>query len=127
MEGFLLIDKPKGITSFDVVRQVRRITGEKKVGHGGTLDPLATGLLIVALGKATKKLGELLGSDKEYEVLACFGGVSDTYDADGRITFSVGKSDSIYSSYYSLLIYSRICHSVSYQTKFWTIGKICFN
>lgn len=85
MEEFLLIDKPKGITSFDVVRQVKRMTGEKKVGHGGTLDPLATGLLIVALGKATKKLGALLGSDKEYEVWGHFGAMTETYDAAADI------------------------------------------
>jgi tRNA pseudouridine55 synthase len=86
MEGFLLIDKEKGITSFDVVCGVRRKTGVKKVGHGGTLDPLATGLLVVAVGRSfTKKLHTLLKTDKEYEVVGKFGYVSDSYDADGEI------------------------------------------
>ncbi|MDP3981563.1 MAG: tRNA pseudouridine(55) synthase TruB [Chlamydiota bacterium] len=82
----MLIDKEKGMTSFDVVRDVRRLTGEKKVGHSGTLDPLATGLLLVALGQGTKLLEYLIGCDKEYEVVARFGAVSDTYDAEGEIT-----------------------------------------
>ena len=87
MEGFLLIDKEKGFTSFDVVRGVRQLCGVKKVGHGGTLDPLATGLLVVAVGRSsTKKLHTLLKSDKEYEVVAAFGYISDSYDADGHLT-----------------------------------------
>lgn len=95
MSGFLLIDKEKGVTSFDVVARVRRITGEKRVGHAGTLDPLATGLLIVGVGRdATKQLGNYLKMDKEYEVTAEFGAVSDTYDAEGRIIFSAEKNDS---------------------------------
>lgn len=85
MEGIILIDKDKGRTSFDVVRDLRRITGQRRIGHGGTLDPLATGLLVVAIGKATKKLNQFLGSDKEYLVRAHFGMVSDSYDADGKI------------------------------------------
>lgn len=86
MDGFLLIDKEKGITSFDIIRIVRKILGEKKAGHAGTLDPLATGLVIVGLGKATKSLKDLLGMDKKYEVLAEFGYVSDSYDADGVVS-----------------------------------------
>lgn len=83
MQGFVLIDKPQGITSFDVVAKVRKLTGEKRVGHSGTLDPLATGLLIVAVGRgATKHLQKFVGLDKEYEVTGRFGYVSDTYDAD---------------------------------------------
>lgn len=85
MEGFLLIDKPKGITSFDVIAKVRKLTGERRVGHAGTLDPLATGLLIVAVGRgATKHLQKFVGLDKEYEVTGKFGYVSDTYDADSK-------------------------------------------
>ncbi len=85
MDGFLFIDKEKGMTSFDVVREVRRIVGEKKVGHSGTLDKAATGLLILALGRGTKLLEYLIGCGKEYEVLARFGYVSDTYDGSGEI------------------------------------------
>jgi len=79
------MDKAKGETSFDVIRRVRRDTGEKKVGHAGTLDPLATGLLLVALGRGTKLLEYLIGCDKEYEVVGRFGYVSDSYDAEGEI------------------------------------------
>lgn len=85
MNGFFLIDKDKGDTSFDVVRGIRKIIGEKKVGHSGTLDPLATGLLLVACGEGTKLLEYLIGCDKEYLVDAEFGFVSDTYDAEGRV------------------------------------------
>jgi len=88
MDGFLLIDKEKGMTSFDVIRVLKRKFGIKKlkIGHAGTLDPIATGLMIVAIGKATKLLGGFLGANKTYIGSAKFGAVSDTYDADGKIT-----------------------------------------
>jgi len=88
MDGFLLIDKERGMTSFDVIRVLKRKFGIKKlkIGHAGTLDPIATGLMIVAIGKATKLLGRFLGADKVYIGSAKFGAVSDTYDADGKIT-----------------------------------------
>ncbi|MBI4232089.1 tRNA pseudouridine(55) synthase TruB [Candidatus Peregrinibacteria bacterium] len=85
MDGILLIDKPKGISSFDVIRKLRGILKIKKIGHSGTLDPLATGLLVLGIGKGTKLLADLIGLDKEYEVLARFGYESDTYDADGEV------------------------------------------
>lgn len=88
MKGFLLIDKEKGETSFDVVAKLRRLTGVGKIGHSGTLDPLATGLLLVAVGEGTKLLEYFVGLDKEYEVVARFGAVSSTYDAAGGITES---------------------------------------
>jgi tRNA pseudouridine55 synthase len=85
--GFLLIDKPAGITSHDVVDRVRRITGVRRVGHAGTLDPFATGLLIVGVGReATRELGSFLGCDKEYVATMRLGAVSDTQDLDGTIT-----------------------------------------
>ncbi len=84
--GFLLIDKPKGLTSFDIVREIKKILKIKKVGHSGTLDPLATGLLLVAFGEGTKFLEFLIGCDKAYETLAVFGSRSDSYDADGEIS-----------------------------------------
>jgi len=84
--GFLLIDKPAGITSHDVVDRVRRVTGLKKVGHGGTLDPFATGLLVVGVGRAaTKELGTFIGKDKEYEAVMRLGATSDSQDKDGEI------------------------------------------
>lgn len=85
MKGFLLVDKGKGLTSFDVVHKIRKWSNVRRVGHAGTLDPLATGLLIVAIGEATKFLEYLVGCDKEYEVLARFGVVSETYDAEGPL------------------------------------------
>lgn len=85
MNGFLLINKPKGITSFDVIRRVRKTLNMRKVGHAGTLDPLATGLLILALGEGTKLLEYLIKQNKTYEAEITFGSVSDTFDAEGEI------------------------------------------
>ena len=87
---FLLIDKPGGMTSHGVVDVVRKITGEKRVGHGGTLDPLATGILIVGVGReSTKKLGGVsLGKDKTYRATIVLGEEKDTDDAEGK-TISV--------------------------------------
>ncbi len=85
--SFLLINKPAGITSHDVIDRVRRITGERKVGHAGTLDPFATGLLIVAVGRSsTKRLSEFVKLDKSYRAAIHFGGTSDTQDRTGVIT-----------------------------------------
>lgn len=85
MNGFLLIDKPKEWTSFNVVKKVSHLLGERKVGHAGTLDKLAVGLVILAFGEATKLLEFLIGLDKEYEVEMKFGAVSETYDSEGPI------------------------------------------
>ncbi len=85
MRGFLLVDKKNGQTSFDVVRDVRRALSVKKVGHAGTLDPLATGLLLIAVGEGTKLLEYFIGCDKEYVVQDHFGYVSDSFDADGEV------------------------------------------
>lgn len=83
---FLNINKPKGITSFDVIRQLRKKLKIKAIGHSGTLDPMATGVLQIGVGSATKLL-EYLPSDKKYYAKIRFGYVSDTYDAEGNITF----------------------------------------
>lgn len=86
--GFLLIDKPKGITSHDVVDFLRKITKIKKIGHAGTLDPLATGLLILGISReATKKLSLFQKMKKEYETKIRLGAISTTFDAEGEITF----------------------------------------
>jgi len=84
---FLLIDKLKGITSHDVVDQLRNITGIKKIGHAGTLDPMAKGLLVVGIGReSTKKLGSISKDTKKtYEAEIFLGRETDTYDADGEI------------------------------------------
>ena len=84
LRGFLNIDKPAGITSFDVVRRVRRAAGIRKVGHAGTLDPAATGVLPVAIGDATKLIEELVDAPKAYRGVIRFGVATDTYDADGQ-------------------------------------------
>ncbi len=82
----LLIDKPTGMTSHDVVAIIRKKTGVKRVGHAGTLDPLATGLLILLVGReATKRQDEFLKQDKKYECTARLGLATDTYDSDGKV------------------------------------------
>lgn len=86
MDGLLLIDKPAGITSHDVVDAVRRIAKTRAVGHAGTLDPFATGLLILGINKATKWLTSLIGLDKAYEATLTLGATSDSFDRDGVIT-----------------------------------------
>ena len=77
-----LVDKPKGWTSFDVLRKMQRHTGYKKFGHAGTLDPLATGLLIICAGKATKTIHEYQAAEKEYLADFVLGGETKTYDAE---------------------------------------------
>lgn len=83
--GLLLVDKPQGVTSHDVVGRVRAIFGTRRVGHAGTLDPMATGLLIVAVGRATKLLGYLALETKTYTATIRLGQATDTDDADGTV------------------------------------------
>src|SRR5687767_10677840 len=89
MEGALLVDKPAGPTSHDIVDAVRRHFQIKKVGHCGTLDPNATGLLILLLGQATKLSEKLMSDDKVYAGTMKFGESTDSYDADGELTSSL--------------------------------------
>lgn len=84
-EGILNIDKPGGLTSHDVVNRVRRVAGLRRVGHAGTLDPLATGVLLVCLGRAARLVEYLVGQPKTYEVVIHLGQDTDTYDADGVV------------------------------------------
>lgn len=84
-EGVLLVDKPQGITSHDVVDSVRRLYQTRRVGHAGTLDPMATGLLIILVGKATKASQYLMSQEKEYLGESTLGAVTDSQDADGVI------------------------------------------
>lgn len=81
----ILIDKPVGISSFGVVKKIRNFCGEKKVGHAGTLDPLASGLLIILIGSQTKNANQFLKMDKTYLVEAKLGQTSDTGDSEGEI------------------------------------------
>jgi tRNA pseudouridine55 synthase len=85
-EGLLLIDKPAGVTSHDIVAIARRAIGERRIGHAGTLDPFATGLLVLLVGRATRLLPYLDGEPKVYEARIQFGTETDTDDATGRVT-----------------------------------------
>ena len=88
-DGAILVDKPAGPTSHDVVDAIRRKFGIKKVGHCGTLDPNATGLLIIVLGRGTKLSERLMGDDKVYEGTIKFGETTDSQDSDGELTGSL--------------------------------------
>lgn len=90
--GLLVVDKPRGLTSNQVLSRVRRVAGQKKVGYAGTLDPMATGLLIFALGKATKLLQYLGSSDKAYVARVRFGVSTDTDDAAGTVVAAAGAA-----------------------------------
>ncbi len=97
IDGLLIFDKEKGITSHDLVYKVRRKLGIKKVGHTGTLDPMATGVLVISIGKATKTSDYIISSDKEYEARVKLGVLTDTYDITGeilkeeRVTFTIDE------------------------------------
>ena len=84
--GLLVADKPRGPSSFAVIGRVRHLYGVRQVGHAGTLDPLASGVLPVLVGEATKLVPYLMGLEKEYQAVACLGIATDTYDAEGRVT-----------------------------------------
>ncbi|GAA0176876.1 tRNA pseudouridine(55) synthase TruB [Clostridium sediminicola] len=85
MNGVIIIDKPVGITSFDVIRNMRKLTNIKKIGHTGTLDPLASGVLPVCIGKATKLSNYLMSEKKKYRAELKLGIITDTYDREGKI------------------------------------------
>ncbi len=85
LEGLLLIDKPAGPTSHDIISQLRRLTGIRRIGHAGTLDPLATGLLLVCIGRPTRLLEYLLEQPKRYEAAVRLGQSTDTFDAEGHV------------------------------------------
>lgn len=88
--GILLIDKPQGLTSHDVVDAVRRKFGIRRVGHSGTLDPLATGLLIILVDKATKQFNRFTNFDKEYAATLTMGTATDSGDSQGKVIASAG-------------------------------------
>lgn len=94
-DGILIINKPQGLTSHDVVVRVRGLLHTKHVGHAGTLDPLATGVLVIFIGKATKLFNRFLGFDKEYIATLTLGKITDTGDAEGKVleVFSIPKID----------------------------------
>ena len=84
MEGIIIVNKPKGITSFDVIRKLKKILKTKKIGHTGTLDPLATGVMLMCVGKATKLASDLEAKDKVYIANFDIGYATDTYDIEGK-------------------------------------------
>jgi tRNA pseudouridine55 synthase len=92
-KGFLVMDKPQGWTSHDVVAKMRGVLGVRKIGHLGTLDPLATGVLVLAVGKEfTKQVKNHMGADKEYHVEMELGKMSDTYDSEGKVEEVLGSN-----------------------------------
>lgn len=88
--GVLLVDKPAGVTSHDVVAAARRLAGTRKVGHAGTLDPAATGLLVLGIGSGTRLLTYLSGLDKDYSATFCLGRQTSTEDAEGEVLGTPG-------------------------------------
>ncbi len=88
MNGLVIVDKPAGWTSHDVVGKLRRLAGTRRVGHAGTLDPMATGVLVVGVDKATKLLGHLALTEKSYDAVIRLGETTNTDDAEGEITAS---------------------------------------
>ncbi len=97
LSGILNVDKPPGMTSHDVVDEIRCLAGQRKVGHAGTLDPMATGVLLVCLGPATRVAEYLMQGRKRYLATIVLGTTTDTFDADGAIVSSGGASDFSYS------------------------------
>jgi tRNA pseudouridine55 synthase len=95
MHGVLVVDKPQGLTSHDVVAAARRLLGERRIGHTGTLDPLATGVLPLAIGRATRLVRFLSASDKEYDATIRFGVTTDTYDIMGAETSRTGRTPDV--------------------------------
>lgn len=83
-DGIVVVDKPGGMTSHTVVARIRRLAGTRKVGHAGTLDPMATGVLVVGLNRATRLLGHLQLADKSYDATIRLGATTTTDDAEGR-------------------------------------------
>src|SRR4051812_49920030 len=90
-DGIVVVDKPAGLTSHTVVARVRRLAGTRKVGHAGTLDPMATGVLVVGLNRATRLLGHLQLASKSYDATILLGATSSTDDAEGEIVVTASS------------------------------------
>ena len=99
MEGIIFIDKPICITSFDVIRVLRRNLKERRIGHTGTLDPLATGILVICVGKATKLAQDIEGYEKEYVADLELGFKTDTYDIEGKVLAKVEEFNISYENF----------------------------
>ncbi len=122
MNGVIVIDKPAGKTSHDVVLDVRRALGIKKVGHTGTLDPLATGVLPVCVNEATKLAGFLAGDKKEYRAVMLLGVTTDTLDIEGSIT---GQSDKVVSGEEVRSVMMRMTGTMSQVPPAYSAVKHC--
>src|SRR3954452_6693795 len=92
-DGLVVVDKPSGWTSHDVVARVRRLAGTRRVGHAGTLDPMATGVLVLGIGKATRLLGHLALHDKDYDATIRLGEETTTDDAAGEVVSTTDQGD----------------------------------
>ncbi|MCU1436087.1 MAG: tRNA pseudouridine synthase, partial [Pseudarthrobacter sp.] len=92
LSGLVIVDKPQGWTSHDVVGRMRRLAGTRKVGHAGTLDPMATGVLVVGINKATRLLTYIVGTSKTYTATIRLGQSTVTDDAEGDVTATAGTS-----------------------------------
>ncbi|MGI2335159.1 MAG: tRNA pseudouridine(55) synthase TruB [Dehalogenimonas sp.] len=97
LNGWLNVDKPAGMTSYGVIARIKKITGRCRIGHAGTLDPLATGVLPIALGQATRTVEYLHQLSKNYQADIELGSATDTYDAEGRVTFTADPSAVTYN------------------------------
>jgi len=93
LSGILNVDKPPGVTSHDVVDAIRRVAGQRRVGHAGTLDPMATGVLLICLGQATRVAEYLMAKPKRYRATIVLGTATDTFDAEGKVLSSGGRTD----------------------------------
>jgi len=93
LSGILNVDKPPDMTSHDVVDALRRVVGQRKVGHAGTLDPMATGVLLICMGQATRVSEYLMAGRKRYRATIILGSTTDTYDADGEVVSSDGPTE----------------------------------
>ena len=122
MDGVIVIDKPAGKTSHDVVNEVRKTLGIKKAGHTGTLDPLATGVLPVCLNEATKLAGFLTGEDKEYRATMLLGVKTDTMDTEGKI---ISQSDSFVSEEEIKSVISRMTGKIKQIPPAYSAVKYC--
>jgi len=104
LSGIIAVDKPRNMTSHDVVDAIRRITGEGRVGHTGTLDPMATGLLLVCIGPATRLSDLITSHDKGYQARIVFGSATDTDDADGAVIATAPLPENLADTQFALQI-----------------------
>jgi len=121
MNGILIVDKPKGLTSHDVVNFVRKKFGIKKVGHAGSLDPIATGVLVLLLGEATKLSAKLMSDDKVYDAALELGVTTDTLDADGKIAAT--KDVSGVDNEKIKTVFSKFCGELLQEPPFFSAVK----